>query len=146
MRRSLVWTSFGVLVIILLVMFLQATRQTSERYLEKGPQSCEYNVIFFSCPECEMYRPEWDRVVKFVESKFQGQVCTQEYPSSNRAMSEEYVVNGYPTIVIENASTKRRVTYDGQTQKWTAFGIGVFDNTSSIRCFFSPHINITPIP
>lgn len=142
MRPALVWTSLGVLVSIFIIMALQLSLQKSERFNE----TCDYTVIFFYCRDCEQYRPEWLRVVDFITRKYQGKVCTQEYPAENREMSKEYVVNGYPTIVIENAFTKRRVTYDGQSQPWTAFGTGVFDNAASIRAFFAPHINTKPLP
>lgn len=118
---------FIVCVIVLLIVFgivaYAKWKSSPQRFTQHFTQDAcadpDYTVIFFlmeRCPHCVKFRPEWEKFKKMAgDTKyFEKKVCIKEYSADKDSQKcQDYGVEGYPTVILENNKTGRRVDYDG---------------------------------
>ncbi len=89
------------------------------RYSERfyGGDACDgktFKLMFFymeQCPHCVQFRPEWSKFMSRASSL--NNVCAVEVSAKESDTCKQYSIEGFPTIVLEDTRSRKKVVYDG---------------------------------
>ena len=110
--RGYKWLFFALLV-VLLAVFLYAFFKAKK----EGFENAAGNLMYFYMPECghcKQFNPEWEKLQKMVDDKRAPLKLNKidGTDDANKALVEQYSVNGFPTLILEYGSKPH--TYDGE--------------------------------
>lgn len=102
----------AVLLILLIVAIVRAMKKSRE-----GFEGGVGNLMYFfmpGCGHCEQFNPEWEKLQGLVDTNRASLKLTKidGTDDANQALVDQYVVKGFPTIILEIGG--KATPYDGK--------------------------------